>query len=189
MFSRVRFFSICFFLITVGILGCSSEQEIVERKQLFDLNWKFHRGELSAAFEVDFNDKQWKSIDLPHDWSSERKLNQEKKGEISTSEDAIGWYRKKFNIPSDWQNMRVTVLFENDQLNAVVYINGVLLGENSDSLGSFLFDLTPYLKFDKENIIAVQVDHTDQNYEHSMKDTGITEHVWLLLSDPVSLKQ
>jgi hypothetical protein len=41
------------------------------QKLLFDDNWKFHLGDVSGADKVDFNDKNWRNLSLPHDWSIE----------------------------------------------------------------------------------------------------------------------
>ena len=37
----------------------------------FDDNWRFHRGEVSGAENVNFNDATWRRVQLPHDWSIE----------------------------------------------------------------------------------------------------------------------
>jgi beta-galactosidase len=38
---------------------------------LFDFDWKFHRGDVDGAGNANFDDKAWRRIDLPHDWSIE----------------------------------------------------------------------------------------------------------------------
>ncbi len=189
MVFRVRVNFVVFFIVLSGLFACSRDKEFTERKQLFDLNWRFYQGDVPAAFKMDFNDKLWQSIDLPHDWSLDKTLGANRIDEKGASRDYIGWYRKKFILPSDWQNMRIIVQFENYNLNAAVYINGTYLGANSDTSESFLFDITPYLKCDKENLIAIQVDHSDQKGNNWKKGTGISQHVWLLLSDPISTKK
>ena len=42
-----------------------------ERKQLFDYSWKFFLGDAASAQSKDFNDENWRNLDLPHDWSIE----------------------------------------------------------------------------------------------------------------------
>lgn len=37
----------------------------------FDEGWLFHRGDVSGAEAVPFDDSSWRSLDLPHDWSIE----------------------------------------------------------------------------------------------------------------------
>ena len=38
---------------------------------LFDYEWRFHRGGMQGAEAIDFNDSDWRLLDLPHDWSIE----------------------------------------------------------------------------------------------------------------------
>src|SRR5437667_11508575 len=38
---------------------------------LFDADWRFHRGGAQRAEQPDFDDSQWRKLDLPHDWSIE----------------------------------------------------------------------------------------------------------------------
>lgn len=42
-----------------------------DRKILFDKNWKFHRGIVANAEQPEYNDNNWRVLDLPHDWSVE----------------------------------------------------------------------------------------------------------------------
>jgi len=37
----------------------------------FDSDWRFHRGGALGAENPDFNDSDWRVLDLPHDWSIE----------------------------------------------------------------------------------------------------------------------
>jgi beta-galactosidase len=38
---------------------------------LFDFDWKFTKGSIAGAAQSDFNDKKWRTVNLPHDWSIE----------------------------------------------------------------------------------------------------------------------
>ena len=37
----------------------------------FNQNWKFELQDIKGAEQVNFDDKQWRVLDLPHDWSIE----------------------------------------------------------------------------------------------------------------------
>jgi len=54
----------------------------------FDYKWKFSKGEIPGAEAASFDDKSWRSIDLPHDWSIENLPNQ-------SPGDIIGPFTKK----------------------------------------------------------------------------------------------
>src|SRR6185369_1548495 len=38
---------------------------------LFDFDWRFHRGEALGADKPGYDDRGWRKVDLPHDWSIE----------------------------------------------------------------------------------------------------------------------
>jgi len=48
---------------------------------LFDANWKFYKGDVPGAESNNFDDKSWRVVDLPHDWTIEPLPNQ-KPGEV-----------------------------------------------------------------------------------------------------------
>ncbi|WP_193434727.1 hypothetical protein [Confluentibacter citreus] len=50
-------------------------QNGMERKQLFDYDWKFFLGDASEAKTNDFNYSDWRKLDLPHDLSIEGKIH------------------------------------------------------------------------------------------------------------------
>lgn len=77
----------------------------MERKQLFDYDWKFFLGDAPEAKANDFNDLGWRKLDLPHDWSIEGKVNAKNptKGAGGYFPSGIGWYRKTFQAPDAWK--------------------------------------------------------------------------------------
>jgi beta-galactosidase len=44
-------------------------QDDIHDKRFFDYNWKFYLGDVPSASAKDFNDANWRNLDLPHDWS------------------------------------------------------------------------------------------------------------------------
>lgn len=179
MLKHDKLLAIVFLFFMGCIVGCTTKQENTARKQLFDFNWKFHLGDISSANALEFNDKQWRDLDLPHDWSIDAKLNQKNPME------GVGWYRKKFDIPSDWKSKSVSVYFEGVYKNAEVFINGTSLGVNPKGKTSFYYNLTPYLNYKKENNIAVRVNNSEQMDNAWHSESGIYRHVWLIVTDPI----
>ena len=174
------------FLISC-ISGCTRKQENNERKQLFDYNWKFASGDYPTASTYEFDDSGWRNLDLPHDWSIEGKLDRKNPtgsgGGYFPS--GIGWYRKKFNLPSAWQGKRVSIYFEGVYMNSEVYVNGKSLGVHPYGYTPFYYDLTPYLNSNKENVISVRVDNSQQMNSRWYSGSGIYRHVWLLVTEPI----
>jgi beta-galactosidase len=166
-------------------------QNGVERKQLFDDDWKFFLGDVSEAKANDFNDESWRNLDLPHDWSIEGKLNPKNPtgnaGGFFPS--GIGWYRKTFKVPGEWKTRKVFIYFEGVYMNSEVFINGKSLGIYPYGYSSFSYDLTPYQNFGKENVIAVRVDNSQQLNSRWYSGSGIYRHVWLKVNTPVHVAQ
>ena len=52
-------------------IAFSFEPANAVEKVNFDLNWKFIQKDVDKAQEVSFGDKNWRMLNLPHDWSVE----------------------------------------------------------------------------------------------------------------------
>jgi beta-galactosidase len=183
---------ITFILLAAGtILVSAQNQENTERKQLFDYNWKFYLGDDPAASTVAFDDKGWRSLDLPHDWSIEGKLHPKNPmgNDGGYFPAGIGWYRKTFTVPGAWKDKKVSIYFEGIYMNSEVFINGKSLGVYPYGYSSFSYDLTPYLNYGKENIISVKVDNSQQKNCRWYSGSGIYRHVWIVVTDPVHIAQ
>ncbi|MFA6403593.1 MAG: sugar-binding domain-containing protein [Salinivirgaceae bacterium] len=168
-----------------------SAQNSTERKQLFDYDWKFFLGDATEAKSSDFNDESWRKLDLPHDWSIEGQINPKNPtgnagGFFPTG---IGWYRKTFKVPVEWKGKNISIYFEGVYMNSEVFINGKSLGVYPYGYSSFSYDLTPHLDFDKENVIAVKVDNSQQVNSRWYSGSGIYRHVWMLVTNPLHVAQ
>jgi len=158
-----------------------------ERKQLFDNDWKFFLGDTVAAQQKEFNDAAWRNLDLPHDWSIEGKIlpKNPTKGAGGYFPAGIGWYRKTFQTPVEWKGKSISVYFEGVYMNSEVFINGKSLGIRPYGYSSFMYDLTPYLEFGKENVIAVRVDNSKHLNSRWYSGSGIYRHVWMQVTNLV----
>ncbi|MES2276392.1 MAG: sugar-binding domain-containing protein [Bacteroidota bacterium] len=157
---------------------------------LMDHNWKFTLGDKELAKNTDFNDNDWRSVDLPHDWSIEGEFDKDAPtggggGYLPTG---IGWYRKTFKMPVSAKDKQVSIQFDGIYQNSEVWINGHYLGKRPNGYISFVYDLTPYLKSDK-NIIAVRVDNSQQPNSRWYSGSGIYRHVWLNITNNLHVAQ
>ena len=162
-------------------------QNDMERKQLFDFNWKFFLGDVADAKSREFNDESWRNIDLPHDWSIEGKVNPKNPtgGAGGYFPAGIGWYRKTFKAPDEWKGKAISIYFEAVYMNSEVFINGKSLGVYPYGYSSFSYNLSPYLNFGKENVIAVRVDNSQQVNSRWYSGSGIYRHVWMIVTNPL----
>ena len=179
-----------FIFLVSYFLGIAQTSLTTERKQIFDYDWKFFLGDTASAGLKDFNDKSWRNLDLPHDWSIEGKINHKNATGIAGGyfPAGIGWYRKSFSVPGEWKGRNVSVYFEGVYMNSEVFINGKSLGIYPYGYSSFSYDLSPYLEYGKDNVIAVRVDNSQQVNCRWYSGSGIYRHVWMIAVDPVHVK-
>ena len=153
----------------------------------FNSGWNFHLGDVAKAFSPAFNDSDWRKLNLPHDWAVE--------GDFSENNPAgsgggalpggIGWYRKTFKADRNLIGKKIFIDFDGVYSNSEVWLNGVSLGVRPYGYISFRYELTKYLKFDADNVIAVRVDNSEQPNSRWYSGCGIYRNVWLTITDPV----
>jgi beta-galactosidase len=154
---------------------------------LFNSNWKFHKGDVARGQAMDFNDQEWRTLSLPHDWSIEGKFSREWASGTAFLPAGIGWYRKTFNVPADIKNKKTYIYFDGVYKNSEVWINGHYLGKRPNGFVSFQYELTPYLKTGAKNVLAVRVDHSEFADSRWYTGSGIYRNVYLITTAPVHI--
>lgn len=155
----------------------------------FNFDWKFLKGDNSHAFKIQFDDSDWRSLDLPHDWSIEGPFKKEYASSTGYLPGGIGWYRKKFIVPDSIKGKKVFIQFDGIYKNSEVWINEQFLGKRPYGYSSFHYDLTPYLNVEaQENVIAVKVDHSDFADSRWYTGSGIYRNVFINLTDHLYVK-
>lgn len=155
-------------------------------------------GETYGAISTKFNDSSWRQLDLPHDWAVELPFVETKEVVIrdhgykpvggNYPATSIGWYRKNFALsPADSGNI-FQLRFDGVFRDAEVWLNGHYLGNNKSGYSGFVFTITDYLQFRKNNIIAVRVNAT-QSEGWFYEGAGIYRHVWLEKFNPVHVAE
>lgn len=177
-------------LLIVYVSKSTAQNSTIERKQNFNSDWKFSLGDAAENSFPNLDDTNWKKLNLPHDWSIEGKSE---KSNISAGDGGFypmgsAWYRKTFSIPSEWKDQKIAIYFEGVYMNAEVFINGKSVGLQPYGYTSFEYDLTPYLKFGQKNIVAVKVDNSQQKNSRWYSGSGIYRNVWLMVKNPVHIK-
>src|SRR5208282_5963595 len=75
----------------------------------------------------------------------------------------VSIYRRHLRLPGEARGRHVFVDFEGVMTAAVVWINGQRLGEYRGGYTPFSFELTPHLDWERENVLAVEVDSTERS--------------------------
>ena len=165
-----------------------SAKNDVRKKYNFNYNWVYNIGDSKDAQMSNYDDSQWEKVDLP------RAFNEDEAFRLPIHEltDTIVWYRKKFRIPRNTLSEKVFIEFEGFRQAAEVYINGQLIGINENGIMASGYDLTDYIDFNNENVLAVKVDNswdyreksTNSKYQWNDKNFnanygGITKNTFL----------
>ena len=148
-----------------------------------------------GAASAKFDDRAWRILDLPHDWCVELPFSPNgghshgyKAIGHNFPENSIGWYRKLFFISKSDFGKKISIQFDGVHRNSRVWINGFYLGEENSGYTSFSYDLTDYLNYGENNVIAVRVDASVEEgwfYEGA----GIYRHVWLNKTNPLHVSE
>jgi beta-galactosidase len=182
------------------------------RDQPFDEGWRFLRADAPGAELPGFDDASWRRLDLPHDFSVEdlpprsSDTNGEgalwgtsvlptRTGPFDTEQSqggrdtgwfvgGTGWYRKRFSTAALPADRRVQIVFDGVYMNSDVWLNGTLLGNHPYGYTAFAYDLTPHLRRDGDNVLAVRVRNEGRN-SRWYSGSGIYRHVWLNVTGDV----
>jgi beta-galactosidase len=185
----------------------SSGQIAANRQQPFDNDWRFMKDNLpdgqaglTGAEAPGFDDSQWRTLDLPHDWSIEDLPDQKEDSVVGPfSKASIGkmgtgftvggtaWYRKTFTIDKADKNKIAYLQFDGIYMNSDIWINGKHVGNHPHGYTSFWYDITPYLNpAGQPNTVAIQVKNEGRNARW-YSGSGIYRHTWLTLVNPVHI--
>ena len=181
-----------FFLVSFSMQVYAGKTRVVEN---FDYDWLFKRyglqadgtriEEPEAVQNVSFDDSCWKRLDLPHDWAIEGPFRADLEGFTGKLPwRGIGWYRKYFKVGKKDKGRRFYLDFDGAMAHAEVWLNGKKVGAHPYGYTSFRVDLTPYLFFGGENVVAVRL-NTENIGSRWYPGAGIYRHVRLVVTSPV----
>ncbi len=156
-----------------------------ERRIRFNDDWRFFKGEAAGAENPGFDDAKWRALALPHDWAIEGPFDRSynaNTGGLPVS--GTGWYRKHFVLPAGAKGRQFSVEFDGAMSNAHVWLNGHEIGERPYGYSSFTLDLTPYLRWDGDNVLAVRL-KPEPDASRWYPGAGIYRNVWLTMTGPV----
>ena len=151
----------------------------------FDKGWKFHLGDVKGGDKAAAPDKDWRTLNLPHDWSIEGTFSKDNPAspEGGALPGGIGWYRKTFTVPLSSKGKLTYIDFDGVYQKSDVWVNGKHLGFRPNGYISFRYDLTPYLNYGGVNVIAVKVDNSVQPNSRWYSGSGIYRNVWLVTTN------
>lgn len=167
-------------LVSVIVLMAQARE-----KTRINEDWKFILSDNQQFSQPAFNDSTWRVLDLPHDWSIEGKYDKSNPsgpmgGFLPCG---TGWYRKHFKLSDKDKGKRFYICFDGVYMKSQVWINGRMVGEYPNGYNSFQYDITAFVKFDQDNVLAVRVDNSLQPGSRWYSGSGINRNVYLQTTD------
>ena len=157
-------------------MASKAVKEVSRNFMTLNGTWKFFWVENADArptdfFQVGFNDKGWDDMQVPavwelngygdpiyvnigYAWRNQYKNNPPL---VPVEKNHVGSYRKEIMVPADWNGKDIYAHFGSVTSNMYLWVNGKYVGYSEDSKLETEFNLTPYLKPGKKNLIAFQV--------------------------------
>ncbi|MFA9389685.1 MAG: sugar-binding domain-containing protein, partial [Prolixibacteraceae bacterium] len=187
------------FFIAAAMFTACTHQFQQNRNQSFNQGWKFLKENPENAMASNFDDSQWRSVDLPHDISVEDLQIQdsihigpffngiEKGIDVGFLSGGTAWYRKSFQLEPEDIGQQVILNFDGVHSEAIVFVNGKQLAEHKYGYTPFKVNITPYLvEAGNVNVVAVKVTNQEQS-SRWYTGFGIYRNVTLSVIAPVHI--
>ena len=104
----------------------------------------------------------------------------------------VGSYRKNFTFPDNWKDRQVFIQFGAVKSAMYIWINGQKVGYSQGAKTPAEWDITPYLNFEGENTLAVQVYRwSDGSYlecQDFWRISGIERDVFLFSTPKIHVR-
>ena len=152
----------------------------MREKKLFNDSWLFCLDDQEGMEYLEYDDRSWERVFLPHDWSITRPLAEKNLSGAGGGYAVcgIGWYRKKFNMDDMDADAEYSLYFEGVYMDCTIYLNEKKIGTHGYGYGSFYVNITDQLK-KGNNILAVRVNNGSQPNSRWYSGSGIYRDVYL----------
>lgn len=155
--------------------------------QTINSGCRFYLGDCPDAWQAWYDDSAWTEVTLPHDWSVTQPFSKEYSSGTGYLTGGIGWYRLHIPLKEEWKGRRVSITFDGIYKNSRIWCNSYYLGGRPNGYMPQTYDITDFLRYDADTIIAVYVDHRDIADSRWFTGSGITRKVTLTVTDAVHM--
>lgn len=175
-------------LLTLYLISCitiSSSFSQNREVSVLQTGWKFHQGENKDASRINYDDSEWEEVRVPHDWAISGPFDPELPGNTGKLPwKGVGWYRNIIQIPENYNEKTIYLLFDGVMAFPEVYVNGELAGKWDYGYNSFHLDVTKYINPGESNLFAVKAD-TRKHDSRWYPGAGIYRKVRMITVDPL----
>lgn len=111
------------------------------------------------------NSGEWSTIGVPSCWELQGFGNYNYgHDDFDIRKNEFGQYKYRFEVPEQWKDREVKIVFEGVMTDAEVKINGKLAGEiHQGAFYEFKYSITKLLKYGQENLLEVKVNKASSN--------------------------
>jgi beta-galactosidase len=152
---------------------------------LLQNGWKFIKGPIENASQLNFDDSKWQLVTVPHDWAIAGPVVKDgdgNTGKLPWRDQA--WYRRDLNIMPEWSGKTVYLLFDGIMSHPEIFVNGKLAGKWDYGYNSFYLDITEFLNFQGRNELAIHVDNRNHD-SRWYPGAGIYRKVQMIVAEPL----
>ena len=136
----------------------------------------------SWSFDEEIPNEKWENVNLPHDYIIGQTPDPEMGAASGFFHYHNAWYRKHFRVSPEYRDKRIALLFDGVSGNSTIYLNGCLIKYNHCAYTPFEADISDYVFFDRENVIAVYIDMSlIEGWWY--RGAGIYRHVRMVVTD------
>ncbi|BDD08573.1 beta-galactosidase [Fulvitalea axinellae] len=157
----------------------------------FNVGWRYAKGDVKGAENVNHNDADWEIVSLPHGLEL---LPVQASG--CKNYQGPAWYRKRFEVPASMKGKKIIVHFEGIMGKSEVWVNGQPVTKHLGGFLPVIADITDVARFGGTNVIAVKADNSDdpnfppgkpqENLDFSYFG-GVYRDAWLISSDKLHI--
>lgn len=201
----------CYRLLSAVLVGviftCSALSQSDRNVLTLEKNWRFHKGDVKDAFSPTFDDSNWESVTVPHDWAIKGPFDKEidkqtvaivQNGEKVATEKTgrtgalpyigVGWYRNQFSIPNFSDEKKVILLFEGAMSEPEIFLNGKKVGSWNYGYSYFYFDVTAHIRGNENNLLAVKLTNRPLS-SRWYPGAGLYRNVRVIVKNTASIDQ
>ncbi|MGX7200166.1 sugar-binding domain-containing protein [Enterococcus nangangensis] len=127
---------------------------------LADALTKWQDEEGHFFYEVDYQEKNWQEVVVPHTFNDVDLFKKRIQDAGSGQKRTTSFYRNWLTIPQEHAGQKVLLEFEGIRQTCYLYVNGQMVGYYEAGVAPIGFDISSYVVPDKPNLIAIATDNT-----------------------------
>jgi beta-galactosidase len=132
--------------------------------------WRDPQG--NCFYGLDYQEEGWEKVTLPHTFNDSDLFRDRIKDAGSGQKRTVAFYRNWLDVPPGRKGQKVLLEFEGVRQTCYLYVNGALAGYYEAGTAPFGFDITPWVDYERPNLIAIATDNTaTRNINYCIAET------------------